>query len=98
MSLDLQLKSLIISFIFGIFFSFNININYKFLYNEYKVIRFLFTFIFIICHVLLYFIILRKINNGYYHIYLIFSIILGFTLENIIHTKLLSKIDFKNKR
>lgn len=98
MILSLQIKSLVISFLFGIIFSINVNINYKFLYNEYKLIRFLFTFIFIIVHVLLYFIILMKINNGYYHIYLILAIIVGFTFEFLIHKKLFGKIAFKYKK
>ena len=89
MILSLQIKSLIVSFLFGILFSFNTSINSKFLYNEYKLLRFLFTFIFII---------LMHINNGYYHIYLIFSIVCGFTFEYFMHKKIKSKIAFKVKK
>lgn len=98
MILSLQIKSLIVSFLFGILFSFDTSINSRFLYNEYKLLRFLFTFIFIIVHVLLYFIILMHINNGYYHIYLIISIVCGFTLEYFIHKKIKSKIAFKEQK
>lgn len=98
MILSLQIKSLIISFLFGILFSINLNINYKFLYNDHKLVRFLFTFIFVVVHVLLYFIILQKVNNGYYHEYLIISILCGFLAESLIHKKMISKIAFKHRK
>lgn len=83
MSLKLQIISLIVSFLYGIFFSFLLNINYKIIYNNSKLIKIIGTFIFIIANSLLYFYILLKINNGIVHIYLLLSLLMGFILGNI---------------
>lgn len=82
--LNIQIKTLLFSFLFGIFFSVFLNINYKLIYNNKKFYRIITSFIFVMINVIIYFIILRKINNGILHIYSIFMIILGFIFENIV--------------
>ena len=82
MNIKLQIITLIVSFFYGIFFSFFLSLNYKFIYSDKKIIKIIISFLVVIINVLLYFIILRKINYGIFHIYEIFSLILGFLLEN----------------
>jgi len=85
MILEIQIKSLVFSFLFGIYFSYMIRINYKFILLLKKTLRILSTFILVISNVLLYFIILLKINYGLLHIYLILMIMLGVYVEYLIN-------------
>lgn len=89
MALTTQLHLLVFSFLYGIVFSILINLNYKFLYNDKKLLKTIFTIAFVLVNVLIYFIILLKINNGILHIYSLLMIIIGFILENIIEIKLI---------
>lgn len=91
MTLKVQIISLVISFLYGIFFSFSLNLNYKLIYNDKKIIKILSSFLFIIFNSLLYFYILLKTNNGIIHIYLILSLILGYISEHFIHNKIAIK-------
>ena len=89
MSLKLQIISLIISFIYGIFFNILLNLNYKIIYNEKRIIQIFGTGVFIIINSLLYFLILLKVNNGVVHIYCLLSLLLGYVLKD---KKLIKKI------
>lgn len=75
-----QIESLLFSFCYGILFSYLTIINYKYIFNEKKIIKIIFTIIFIldICFLYLYFLI--KLNGGYIHIYFILSAAGGFFL------------------
>lgn len=84
MNIKLQITTLLFSFLYGIFFSFFLSLNYKFIYSDKKILKTIISFLFIIVCVLLYFIILKKINYGVFHVYEILMIILGFVLENLI--------------
>lgn len=92
MNLTIQLNLLAFSFFYGIFFSLSINLNYKLLYNEKKLIKILSTILFVGVNVLLYFIILLRINNGILHFYSLLIIVVGFILENYIERKLVPKL------
>jgi hypothetical protein len=96
MELDIQIKSLIFSFIYGIFFSFVLNLNYKYVYKSKGIYKIVINALFIIDNVLLYFLILKKINSGIIHFYFILMIILGFILFHTKFKKLYSKIKFKH--
>lgn len=85
MSLNIQIISLLYSFIFGIIFYFLVLLNKKYLYNN--KLSFIVCLLFVIDNVLLYFIILRYINNGIFHIYFFITIILGFLLSYFIDKK-----------
>lgn len=91
MILKTQILLLFFSFVFGAFFSFFLNINYKFIFSEKRILKILFTFSFIIVNVLLYFIILKKINNGIIHPYAIICIIFGFLFDGTIHKMIANK-------
>lgn len=98
MTLKIQIISLIVSFLYGVFFSFLLNINYKLIYNNNKFIKIIGTFLFIIFNSLLYFLILLKFNNGIVHIYCIVALILGFTFNNSFLAKKIHLIALKYKK
>lgn len=91
MDLNIQINLIIFSFVFGMLFSLLITINYKFLYQGKNIFRFIVNLMIIIVSVLIYFIGIRKINNGILHIYSLLLIIVGFICENFIRSKLLKK-------
>ena len=93
MILKVQILTLIFSFLFGIIFDLEIKLNYKFIYQEKQIYKIITTFFFVMTNVLLYFIILQKINNGILHIYGIIAIIIGFTLSNYVIVFLQEKIE-----
>ena len=78
MILSIQIVSFIVSFLYGMFFFITLQINYKFLYSSNLFIKIVFSFLFIIFHTLLYFVILLKINYGYIHLYFFFCLIIGY--------------------
>lgn len=86
MILKLQIISLISSFLYGIFFYIISKLNYKFLYNN--KLSLIIDILFIIDNVLLYFIILKYINNGIFHIYFLLTLILGYLLSNYIDKRI----------
>lgn len=84
MDLNTQIATLIFSFLYGIFFSLFLTLNYKLIYGEIKIYKIIITFLFVLTNVFIYFLILRKINNGIFHTYSIIMIIIGYTIENIL--------------
>ena len=90
MTLDIQIVSLLFSFLFGISFSLFIRVNEKILYNKIIIIKYLGSILVIFVSVLSYFIILRKINNSIFHPYLLIMIIIGFVTENKMYSKVFS--------
>ena len=91
MILSIQLKLILFSFLYGIFFSIFLKLNKKIVYNENKFIKIFSTILFIIVSVLLYFVILLKLNYAILHIYSLIMIVIGFILENIIELKIIEK-------
>ncbi len=82
MELKIQIISLIYSFIYGVFFSIMLNINYKNLYHSRKHIKIISTIIFVFVNVLIYFLILKRINNGMIHPYLLIAFLFGNLIDN----------------
>ncbi len=78
MNLVIQLKSLSFSFFFGILFYFIVKASSKFLYSKKKYESIISAFLVAILSCLIFFIIIKKINNGIIHLYFILSIILGY--------------------
>ena len=88
--LELQIKLIIFSFIFGFLFSsllewFNKKINK---YNS--ILKLMFSIILVTCMTIIYFVGIQKIGNAIFHIYSILSIVVGFALYDII-IKLIAK-------
>ena len=89
MSLLLQVRSLAISFIYGMFFCFTFFLNKNIFLNKKNIFNILISILFVIDHIFLYFILLRIINNSILHIYFFFSFLLGI----YVYIKLFNKID-----
>ena len=75
MPLDIQIKTFLISIIFGIVFSMLTDIFYK-----KKIFNLVLSLIMVILFTITYFLFLIKINNGIVHPYYILSFIIGFVL------------------
>lgn len=75
MPLDIQIKTFLISIIFGIVFSMLTDFFYK-----KKIFNLVLSLITVILFTITYFLFLIKINNGIVHPYYILSFIIGFVL------------------
>ena len=78
MELSIQLQALTVSFVYGILISYLIKIQYRYLFESKLYYKILITTLFIFDNCLLYFLILRMINNAMFHIYFLLLIILGY--------------------
>ena len=86
--LDIQIKSIVFSFLYGMFFSFLLNLNYKFIYYSKGFVKILINIFFIVDNVFLYFIILRYINNGIVHFYFLLSLVIGYFSVNKVSSRI----------
>ena len=91
MVLKVQIISLMVSFCYGIFFYLLLELNSRFLYSSNIMIKVIFSFLFVMFHTLLYFLILMKINYGYIHFYFFLCIILGYILCKVVYKKIVKK-------
>jgi len=82
MSLEVQIQSLVYSFVFGMTASLFFNLLYKYLFHKKTIIKFISTELFIIAGVIIYFSILWQINYGVISYYFMVMIILGFLTGN----------------
>jgi hypothetical protein len=82
MDLTIQLQVLTVSFVYGILFSYLLKLEYRYLFESKFLYKLFLTVLFIFDNYLLYFIILKAINNGMFHIYFLFLLILGFLFGN----------------
>ncbi len=98
MSLQIQIQTLLFSFFFGICFSACLTFSYKLIYHEKKRYQITSTFLLILGSILLYFIGIRKVNEGIFHPYSALVIIVGFCLEHFLHIFLCKKIAFLKKK
>lgn len=100
MNSNMQLLSFLLSFLFGICFYLVTILNFKLIQNFKRYIQHLLTFIYVIDMVIIYIIVIYNLNKGYFHIYFITMVFLGFFSGFLIYKKLLSKINvnrlFKN--
>ena len=94
--LTIQIKSLIFSFFYGILFSLLLNINYSIIHHKFLIYRVIVNILFVFDNVLLYFIILRVINNGIVHYYFIIMIFLGFIISYVKWKKIRLKLIINN--
>jgi len=87
MELGVQLQVLIFSFVYGVLFAYLLRLNYKFLFESKLFYKIIITVLFVFDNCLLYFLILRTINNGVFHIYFLILIVLGYLLGNYLIIK-----------
>ena len=88
MTLIIQIQSIALSFIYGIFYSLLFNIFYKFLFQKNKIVNIISNFLFSFFIFGFYFFLLYKVNNGIIHIYFLLSMLVSFLLYNKIFVKL----------
>ena len=93
MNSNIQLISILISFIYGILFYSLTNLLFKLINNLKVIYKHIITFIYVLDMSIIYMIILYKINLGYFHIYFIFMVFLGFIIGEFLSKYLKSKID-----
>lgn len=87
MKLDIQILTLLFSFFYGIFFSWMVSLNYKFIYGDKKILQIIFTLVFMLVMVMFYFLGLKMINHAILHIYEFIMIIFGFFVEHFVRKK-----------
>lgn len=87
MELSVQLQVLTVSFVYGMLISYLLNIQYNFLFESKSFYKILVTTLFVFDIVLLYFLIIRIIDNGIFHIYFLFLLIIGFIFGNYLVKK-----------
>lgn len=87
MELYIQLQVLIVSFAYGLIIAYLLKVQHKFIFESKYIYKIIITTLFIFDNYLLYFIILRAINNGIFHIYFLLILLCGFSLGNYILKK-----------
>lgn len=88
MSLEVQIQSIITSFVFGFLYAYLINLLYKFLFFGGIVKRAITNFMFNFITFMLYFLSMKLINQADIHIYFIFMAIIGYLIGNIFSKKI----------
>ena len=87
MELSIQLQVLTVSFAYGIFFSYLLKIQYKFLFESKLFYKILLTVLFVFDNCLLYFLFLKLINHGIFHPYFLFLLVIGYLFGNYLVRK-----------
>ena len=80
MVLNLQIKSIIVSFLYGIIISYIIKLSYKYLFESKGILKIIVNVLFMFDVFAGYFLILRVISNSSFHIYFVFVLITGYIL------------------
>lgn len=96
MNAKIQILSLGISFIYGIIFFYLSKLNNSIIKDKKRLYRSIITILYMCNIVLLYIIIIFKINNGKFHIYFFFMIILGFIIGLNIQKRMLKNVKFRS--
>jgi len=81
MTLKTQIISLVFSFLFGVLFSILVNLNYRWLFTKCRFFQIIITMVFVIDCALLYFFLLKLINDGVVHPYFYLMVLVGFYLS-----------------
>jgi len=81
MDYKIQLLSFLLSFLFGIFFSFVSQFHYDLVFSLKKFMRYLLTFLFILDISLGYILMMYYINDGVIHLYFVGVTLLGYGCE-----------------
>lgn len=95
MTSNTQLISLSISFLYGIIFYYFTIINFKIIDSMNIHIKHFITSIYVLDIAVIYAIIIYKINNGYFHLYFLVLVILGYFVGYLTNKIYFSKINVK---
>lgn len=77
-NLDIQIKLLVFSLIYGFLFSIMLDVLYPLIRYKQKYIKLFFTFVIVLFMAILYFIAIDKIGCIIFHMYGVIAIIIGF--------------------
>lgn len=77
MTLEIQIQSLSYSLMYGMFIVFIFNFIYRYLFHSNFIYKIIMDFLFVSDSVLLYFWLLKMINNGIFHSYFLIMFIVG---------------------
>lgn len=80
MDLIIQIQSLLVSLVFGICFSYLVRMQYKYLFESKLYIKISLTFLLVLDCFLLYFLVLRIINDGIFNYYFGIMLVIGYIL------------------
>jgi len=95
MTSSMQLISFLVSFIYGSLFYYLTIINFRLIKDLKIYIQHILTFIYVIDMIIIYIILLYHLNKGYFHVYFIGMVIIGYFVGFITNKKLFSKISVK---
>ena len=87
MNLRVQIVALLASFSYGMFFYLVLELSFKIIYSGNLLIKIFGTFLFVLFHSLLYFLLLMRINNGYVHNYFFLCLLVGYLLCKVFHKR-----------
>ena len=91
MSSYVQLLSIIFSIFFGILFSLLTILNFKIINNLKKLWKHIITLIYVFDMIIIYIIIIYKLNNGYFHLYFIIMVVISYFVGLCIYNLITSK-------
>lgn len=77
MELYIQIQTITISFVYGMLISYVLKLHYKYFFESRLWYKILISLLFTFDNTILYFLILRLINNAVFHLYFILFLILG---------------------
>lgn len=83
-SLNIQIKLLVFSLMYGFLFSIALDVLYPLIRKTSKIYQIILSFIFILLMAVIYFVAIDKIGYVIFHLYSIFAIIIGFISYDII--------------
>lgn len=92
--LDIQIKLIIFSLIYGFLFSIILDVFYQIVNKIHKFYKIVISFFLILIMTIIYFIGIKQIGHILFHIYSIFAIVVGFISYDVI----LKLIANKNKK
>ncbi len=84
MNLDIQIKTLLFSLLYGFVFNAFVTLLNKYIYNKKVVVQVISTLILTLFSTITYFIILQKLNEAIIHPYFLIMFIVGYGLTNVV--------------
>lgn len=96
MNVKTQIIVLIVSFLYGFIYNYSIKLNNHIIKNQKKIYRSFITTLYMYNIILLYIIIIFKINHGKFHPYFFIMIIIGFITCEKTTKKMLNNVKFRS--
>ena len=94
----LQIKTILFSFLYGVFFYITARYNLIIIKNLNTIKKYIISLVYVIDLVLLYIYLIYKLNNGIFHIYFVISILIGYYITSKMYKNLVNKCKVFLKR